>query len=64
MPTQPVIIALTANAIQGDQEECLRAGMDDYLSKPIKLEKLVGILEQWALEIIRKSEIKKIAKIH
>ena len=45
--TQPVIIALTANAMQGDQEECLRAGMNDYLSKPLKLEELVAMLEKW-----------------
>jgi signal transduction histidine kinase/ActR/RegA family two-component response regulator len=44
-----VIIALTANAIEGDKDECLKAGMNDYLSKPIKLEALVAILEKWAL---------------
>jgi signal transduction histidine kinase/ligand-binding sensor domain-containing protein/DNA-binding response OmpR family regulator len=49
---QPVVIALTANAMQGDQEECLRAGMDDYLSKPLKLEELVIMLEKWHVQKI------------
>jgi CheY-like chemotaxis protein len=48
---QPVIVALTANAMQGDQDECLRAGMDDYLSKPVKLEELVKVLEKWFVRI-------------
>ena len=46
---QPVIVALTANAMQGDEEECRQAGMDDYLSKPIKLEDLVSVLAKWSL---------------
>lgn len=44
----PVIIALTANTIEGDKEECIQAGMNDYLSKPIRLEALVSTLEKWA----------------
>ena len=43
---QPEIIFLTVNAMHGDQEECLRAGMNDYLSKPLKLEELVKMLEK------------------
>jgi len=46
---QPVIIALTANTMEGDEEECLQVGMNDYLGKPVKLEELVGKLRKWAL---------------
>lgn len=41
------IVALTADAIAGMDEEFKKAGMDDYLSKPIDIEKLVEILERW-----------------
>jgi CheY-like chemotaxis protein len=43
---RPWIIALTANALQGDKEKYLGVGMDDYLSKPIKLEELSGALSR------------------
>ncbi len=43
---RPRIIAMTANAMQGDREECLSAGMDDYLSKPIRLEQLATALSK------------------
>jgi CheY-like chemotaxis protein len=51
MEIQPVIIAMTANAMEGDKEECILAGMNDYLSKPIKVEELVNKLEKWALSV-------------
>jgi CheY-like chemotaxis protein len=46
--TQPQIVAMTANAMPEDREICLQAGMDNYISKPIKLEELFEILRQSA----------------
>ena len=42
------VIALTAHAMKGDEQRCLSAGMDDYLSKPIRSEELDNILEKYA----------------
>jgi signal transduction histidine kinase/ligand-binding sensor domain-containing protein/DNA-binding response OmpR family regulator len=52
---QPIIVAMTANAMQGDREACIRSGMNDYISKPIKLEELVTILEKWAVQLVKQS---------
>jgi len=43
---RPRIVAMTANAMQGDREECLAAGMDDYVTKPIRPDRLAQALEQ------------------
>jgi two-component system, sensor histidine kinase and response regulator len=46
-PRRMPIVALTANAMQGDRERCIAAGMDDYLAKPFKKEQLVDVLDAW-----------------
>jgi len=46
-PFRMPIIAMTANALQGDRERCLAAGMDDYMAKPIRREDLITVIERW-----------------
>ena len=43
----PIIIALTANALQEDEKACLNVGMKDFLSKPVFLETLKAIIYKW-----------------
>jgi len=43
---RPRIVAMTANAMQGDREDCIAAGMDDYMTKPIRVDQLVVSLAE------------------
>jgi signal transduction histidine kinase/CheY-like chemotaxis protein/HPt (histidine-containing phosphotransfer) domain-containing protein len=61
---RPRIVAMTANAMQSDREMCLAAGMDDYMSKPIRVEELIAALERSAareLDAIRTGERHRVA---
>ena len=44
---RPIIIAMTANALQGDREKCLEAGMDDYIAKPIQPGAVEKVIQKW-----------------
>ncbi|HNU89257.1 MAG TPA: response regulator [Ferruginibacter sp.] len=59
MEVQPTIIAMTANAMKEDRDECLKAGMDDFLSKPVKLEELVNMLAKWSVMGREKKDSRK-----
>lgn len=48
-----VIIAMTAHALEGDRNKCIQSGMNDYISKPIVIERLVEVLEKWVPDKIQ-----------
>ncbi|HEY9596195.1 MAG TPA: response regulator, partial [Cyanophyceae cyanobacterium] len=56
---RPWLIAMTANAMQGDREMCLQAGMDDYVSKPIQLEELVRALKNCPSRLKSNTQVKQ-----
>ena len=55
---RPVIIAMTANAMTGDREKCIEVGMDDYITKPMKIENLVNIVQLWGEKKFSENEKK------
>nr|MCR4740356.1 response regulator [Lachnospiraceae bacterium] len=57
------IIALTANAIKGVEEEFLNAGMNDYLSKPIELKRLMEVMEKWVPEDKKNRSLEEISAV-
>jgi PAS domain S-box-containing protein len=56
---RPKIVAMTANALQGDRERCLEAGMDDYISKPARPDEIREAIERWANILNKAGNINK-----
>jgi PAS domain S-box-containing protein len=56
---RPYIVAMTAHALMGDEEKCRAAGMDDYITKPVQLEKLIAALERGWASLHRDSRVNR-----
>jgi len=54
---QPIIVAVTANALQGDRERCLKEGMHDYISKPIRIDMIKDTIVRWSQKIKEREHI-------
>ena len=53
---RPIIIAMTANAMQGDKEKCMEVGMDDYVTKPMRVDDLIKVIRFWGEKKILNGE--------
>jgi len=58
-----IIVAMTASAMQGDREKCIEAGMDDYLSKPVRPEDIRAIIERWGQQAVAEAVPAAVAEV-